>query len=162
MPAEWARPLLAAALAMPKSYTFDSDHPIGRGVNRHTLDGGNSKFIICIRFIKYRIVPQVSMMKERPIGATELRQKLTDVIQAVKEENVVYLVETFGRPQVVVMGLDEYRRLQNAQPDRAETLTLARTAFGMWRDRDDIDDERLARVLEPWYSTWKESETGDE
>ncbi len=37
-------------------------------------------------------------MEERRIGATELRQKLTDVIQAVKEEKVAYVVETFGRP----------------------------------------------------------------
>ncbi len=101
-------------------------------------------------------------MEERPIGATELRQKLTDVIQAIKEEKVVYVVETFGRPQVIVIGLDEYRRLQNAQPDRAEALELARSAFGMWRDRDDIDDEWLVRIREPWYSMWKEPETGDE
>ena len=96
------------------------------------------------------------------IGATELRQKLTDVIQAVKEESVVYIVETFGRPQVVVIDLDEYRRLQTDKPDRTETLKLAQEAFGMWRDRDDIDDEWLERIREPWYSTWKEPETGDE
>ena len=41
-------------------------------------------------------------MKERQIGTTELRQRLTDVIQAVKEEKVAYVVETFGRPQVVI------------------------------------------------------------
>lgn len=101
-------------------------------------------------------------MKERQIGATELRQRLTDVIQAVKEESVVYIVETFGRPQVVVIDLDEYRRLQTAQVGRTETLKLAQEAFGMWRDRDDIDDEWLVRIREPWYSMWKEPETGDE
>lgn len=51
-------------------------------------------------------------MKERQIGATELRQRLTDVIQAVKEEKVAYVVETFGRPQVVIVDVDEYERLQ--------------------------------------------------
>lgn len=101
-------------------------------------------------------------MEERQIGATELRQRLTDVIQSVKEEKVAYVVETFGRPQVVVIALDEYRRLQTAQPDGAESLKLAQEAFGMWRDRDDIDDEWLARIREPWYSTWKEPETDEE
>jgi prevent-host-death family protein len=101
-------------------------------------------------------------MEERPIGATELRQKLTDVIQAIKEEKVAYVVETFGRPQVVVISLDEYRRLQNSQSDSVTTLKLAREAFGMWRDREDIDDEWLTRVREPWYSKWNEPETDDE
>ena len=55
-------------------------------------------------------------MEERAIGATELRQKLTDVIQTIKEQKVAYVVETFGRPQVIVMDLCEYRRLQAAQP----------------------------------------------
>ena len=65
-------------------------------------------------------------MEERQIGATELRQKLTDVIQAVKEEGVAYVVETFGRPQVVLIDLKEYRRLRSSQPGSAETTDLAR------------------------------------
>lgn len=91
-------------------------------------------------------------MEERQIGATELRQKLTDVIQAVKEEGVAYVVETFGRPQVVMIDLDEYQRLRRAQAGGPKTNELARAAFGMWRDRDDADDwtSRNRR----WYSDW--------
>ena len=59
-------------------------------------------------------------MKERQIGATELRQKLTDVIQAVKEESVVYIVETFGRPQVVIVDVTEYQRLQEYRSRREQ------------------------------------------
>lgn len=92
-------------------------------------------------------------MKERQIGATELRQRLTDVIQAVKEEGVTYVVETFGRPQVVVLDLDEYRRLRYSAPADPRTNELARAAFGMWRDRGD-GDEWLARNRR-WYSDWK-------
>lgn len=51
-------------------------------------------------------------MEERQIGTTELRQRLTDVLQAIKEEKVAYVVETFGRPQAVIIDLDEYERLQ--------------------------------------------------
>lgn len=57
-------------------------------------------------------------MEERQIGTTELRQRLTDVIQAVKEEKVAYVVETFGRPQVVIVGVAEYQRLQAQQVGR--------------------------------------------
>jgi prevent-host-death family protein len=95
-------------------------------------------------------------MEERPIGATELRQKLTDVIQSVREQNATYIVETFGRPQVVIIGLDEYRRLKAfRRATLGEKTELARSTFGMWTGRDDIDDEWLARQRR-WYSAWNE------
>ena len=100
-------------------------------------------------------------MEERQIGATELRQKLTDVIQAVKEENVVYVVETFGRPQVVVIGLEAYRRWQ-ASPSDDEQEALARSAFGMWGERTGLDDPWLARNRRRWYSDWMEDDRDDE
>lgn len=100
-------------------------------------------------------------MEERQIGATELRQKLTDVIQAVKEEKVAYVVETFGRPQAVLIDLEEYRRLRGSQPQSATATELARAAFGMWRDRDDIDDSWLSRNRRQWYSEWTEESQGD-
>jgi hypothetical protein len=37
-------------------------------------------------------------------------------------------------------------------------LELARKAFGMWAEREDIDDEWLARIRQPWNSAWKERE----
>jgi prevent-host-death family protein len=95
-------------------------------------------------------------MEERPIGATELRQKLTDVIQSVREQNAAYIVETFGRPQVVIIGLDEYRRLQAFRRTAlGEKTELARSAFGMWAERDDIDEDWLARQRR-WVSAWNE------
>lgn len=108
-------------------------------------------------------------MEERQIGTTELRQRLTDVIQAVKEEKVAYVVETFGRPQVIIVEVEAYRRLQSLKPQRAATAGLARSAFGMWADRgadrgagrEDMDDEWQGRSRQ-WYSTWQELEDSDE
>ncbi len=100
-------------------------------------------------------------MEERQIGTTELRQRLTDVIQAVKEEKVAYVVETFGRPQVIIVEVEAYRRLQSLKPQRAAMVGLARSAFGMWAGREDIDDEWLGRSRQ-WYSTWQEPEDSDE
>lgn len=95
-------------------------------------------------------------MEERPIGATELRQKLTDVIQSVREQNAAYIVETFGRPQVVIIGLDEYRRLQSfRRTTLGEKTELARSAFGMWAERDDIDEDWPERQRR-WVSAWNE------
>ncbi len=61
---------------------------------------------------------------ERTIGATDLRQRLTDVLQAVKEQREAYVIETFGRPQAVIVSLDEYALLQRFHQER--------TAFFEW------------------------------
>lgn len=87
-------------------------------------------------------------MEERQIGTTELRQRLTDVIQAVKEEKVAYVVETFGRPQVVIISLKVYRRLKDATLAGPATTELAQDAFGMWGNRDEIDDDWLKHSRE--------------
>ena len=40
------------------------------------------------------------------VGTTDLRQRLTDILQAVREQRAAYVVETFGRPQAVLINLD--------------------------------------------------------
>ena len=63
---------------------------------------------------------------EKSIGATDLRQRLTDVLQAVREQRAAYVVETFGRPQAVIVNLDEYRQFQRFREERE--------AFFNWLD----------------------------
>lgn len=55
---------------------------------------------------------------ERSIGATSLRQRLTDILQAVREQGETYIIETFGRPQAVIISLDEYRQFQRFRRER--------------------------------------------
>ena len=55
---------------------------------------------------------------EKSIGATDLRQRLTDVLQNIREARETYVVETFGRPQVAIIDLDEYRAFQRYQSGR--------------------------------------------
>jgi prevent-host-death family protein len=83
-------------------------------------------------------------MAEYQIGATELRQRLTDVIQRVREEKATYVVETFGRPQVVIIGIEEYERLQ----------VFRRIAL-----QDKVE---LARSRSQWRSDWSEEEARNE
>jgi PHD/YefM family antitoxin component YafN of YafNO toxin-antitoxin module len=64
------------------------------------------------------------MGMERKIGATELRQRLTDVLQAVREEHATYIIETFERSRAALVNLDEYRQFQHYQQ--------AREAFFEW------------------------------
>jgi prevent-host-death family protein len=66
-------------------------------------------------------------MMERKVGATDLRQRLTDVLQAVREKRETYVIETFGRPQAAIINLDEYEQFLRYQRERA--------AFFEWLDQ---------------------------
>ena len=60
------------------------------------------------------------------VGSTDLRQRLTDVLQAVREQRETYVVETFGRPQAAIINLDEYEQFLRYQRERV--------AFFEWLD----------------------------
>ena len=55
---------------------------------------------------------------ERTIGATELRQRLTDVLHAVREERAAYIIETFEREQAALINLEEYRQFRQYMAER--------------------------------------------
>lgn len=55
---------------------------------------------------------------EKSIGATDLRQQLTDVLSAIREEQATYVIETFNRPQAALISLDEYRQFQQYRRER--------------------------------------------
>ena len=55
---------------------------------------------------------------ERTIGATELRQRLTDVLHSVREEQATYIVSTFERSQAALVNLEEYRQFQQFRQER--------------------------------------------
>ena len=55
---------------------------------------------------------------EHTIGTTELRQKLTDVLQDVREGGETYVIETFGRPQAAIVNLEEFRLFRRFLEER--------------------------------------------
>jgi PHD/YefM family antitoxin component YafN of YafNO toxin-antitoxin module len=75
---------------------------------------------------------------ERTIGATELRQRLTDVLQAVREEQATYIIATFDRSQAALVNLDEYRQFQRYKQERE--------AFFDWLD--DAASQNAAQNLD--------------
>jgi prevent-host-death family protein len=70
---------------------------------------------------------QEGVAMENRVGATDLRQHLTDVLQAVREQRETYVIETFGRPQAAIINLDEYEQFLRYQHERA--------AFFEWLDQ---------------------------
>lgn len=86
---------------------------------------------------------------ERTIGATDLRQRLTDVLQAVREQRETYVVETFGRPQVAIVNLDEYEQFQRFREEREAFFEWLETTAGLNAERNiGLSDEEVLAIIE--------------
>ena len=86
---------------------------------------------------------------EKRIGTTDLRQRLTDVLQAVREERTTYVVETFGRPQAAIVNLDEYERFQRLQEEREAFFGWLETTAERNAARNvDLSDEQVLAIIE--------------
>lgn len=56
--------------------------------------------------VQETIEPQV-------ISATMLRIRTRDILEQAKFRGEVFIVETFGKPMVAIVGVDEYWELMN-------------------------------------------------
>ncbi len=58
------------------------------------------------------------------ISATTLRTKTRDILEQAKFKGEHYIVETFGKPMVAILGIDDYwalvRKVRHTQPPTAE------------------------------------------
>jgi prevent-host-death family protein len=86
---------------------------------------------------------------EKSIGATDLRQRLTDVLQAVREQRAAYVVETFGRPQAVIVNLDEYRQFQHFREEREAFFDWLEGAAARNAERNvGLSDAEMLAIIE--------------
>lgn len=86
---------------------------------------------------------------ERSIGTTDLRQRLTDVLQEVRERRQVYIIETFGRSQAAIVNLDEYRQFQQFRQEREVFFEwLETTATRNAEHNVSPSDEEVLAIIE--------------
>ena len=86
---------------------------------------------------------------EKSIGATDLRQRLTDVLQAVREQRAAYVVETFGRPQAAIVNLDEYRQFQRFREEREAFFDWLEEAAARNAERNvGLSDAEVLAIIE--------------
>jgi len=86
---------------------------------------------------------------EQRIGATNLRQQLADVLQAVQEQGVSYVIETFGRPQAILINLDEYRQYQRFCQERETFFDwLEQTAERHAERNVGLSDKHVLAIIE--------------
>ncbi len=86
---------------------------------------------------------------EQSIGTTDLRRRLTDVLQAVRERHATYVIETFGRPQAAIVNLDEYQQFQHFRQEREAFFDwLEATAARNAEHNVDLSDEEVLAIIE--------------
>lgn len=86
---------------------------------------------------------------EQTIGTTALRQRLTDVLQAVREEQVTYVVATFDRSQAAIVNLDEYRQFQQFRSEREAFFDwLEETSRQNAEHNLDLSDDDVLAIIE--------------
>ena len=86
---------------------------------------------------------------EKSIGTTNLRQRLTDVLQAVREHRAAYVVETFGRPQAAIVNLDEYRQFQRFREEREAFFEWLEGAAARNAERNvGLSDAEVLAIIE--------------
>ena len=86
---------------------------------------------------------------ERSIGATDLRQRLTDVLQAVRERRETYIIETFGRPQAAIINLDEYQQFQRFRQEREAFFDWLEATAARNAERNlGLSDEQVLAIIE--------------
>jgi PHD/YefM family antitoxin component YafN of YafNO toxin-antitoxin module len=86
---------------------------------------------------------------EQNIGTTALRQRLTDVLQTVREQRITYVIETFGRPQAAIINLDEYEQFRRFREEREAFFDwLETTAARNARHKVDLGDNEVLAIIE--------------
>lgn len=87
------------------------------GVSGKTVTVGNPSFV---RYLGKHRIPggtTVTQAQETPtpvvISATTLRTKTRDILEQAKFQGQHFIVETFGKPMVAIVGVDEYWGLVN-------------------------------------------------
>jgi prevent-host-death family protein len=97
----------------------------------------------------------------RTISATEARVHFGEVLRSVTERGETVIVERGGRPQAVVVSIEEYRRLKAGHVAEVEWWELAMRSQERfrqeWGDRpmpdivqliNDAREERDAEILD--------------
>jgi prevent-host-death family protein len=86
---------------------------------------------------------------EYQIGTTDLRQKLTDVLESVREEGATYVIETFGRPQAAIVSMEQYQRVQEYEKRREAFFDWLEEAARINAEYNaDLTEEEILALIE--------------
>jgi prevent-host-death family protein len=94
-------------------------------------------------------------MLEKTLTATEVKNRFGRVLREIALSGGPIIIEKDNKAVAVILSIDEYERaflLRNPTVEKS----MLQSSFGMWANRDDIDDEWLANGRSRWQSAWHE------
>ncbi len=90
-------------------------------------------------------------MQTKAISATDARIHLGELMRTAVEQRQPIVVERAGRPHVVIISFEEYRRLRDAKADQPEWMFLLDQAHEQIKtelgDRKLIPPEEIIRQM---------------
>ncbi len=93
-------------------------------------------------------------METKTVSATEAKNRFGGVLREVSRTDVPIVVERDGKPVAVILSIEAYERLLPKGQSLALNASPAQSAFGLWANRDDIDEAWLADGRSRWESRW--------
>lgn len=84
-------------------------------------------------------------------SATEAKNRFGKVLKEAARYGEPIIVERDGKPVAVIMSIEAYEKNQANLPQPIKQLD---EVFGMWADRDDLDEDWLINGRSQWKSEW--------
>lgn len=95
----------------------------------------------------------------KTIPATEAKNRFGKVLREISQTGEPILINKDGKPVAVIVEVGAYEKLQN-KPLQTKDKQLALEAFGMWQDRDDLNEDWLEKGRNQWESKWRDEDDG--
>jgi prevent-host-death family protein len=90
-------------------------------------------------------------MTKKSYSATEVKNRFGKVLREAAQFGEPIVVERDGKPVAVIMSIEAYERTRQKMPEAVESMD---DVFGMWANREDIDEDWLENGRSRWQSDW--------
>lgn len=89
------------------------------------------------------------------IPATEVKNRFGRVLRQVTQSDDPIIIERDGKPVAVLVSIAAWQALQPSSNLVIDDAALLDSAFGLWANRPDIDEDWLAEGRTNWESNWQ-------
>lgn len=89
------------------------------------------------------------------IPATEVKNRFGRVLRQVMQSDDPIIIERDGKPVAVLISIAAWQALQPSSNVAVDDTALLDSAFGLWANRPDIDEDWLAEGRTNWESNWQ-------
>jgi prevent-host-death family protein len=89
------------------------------------------------------------------IPATEVKNRFGRVLRQVMQTDNPIIIERDGKPVAVLLSMATWQALNPPERLPATDSDLLDSAFGLWANRPDINDDWLADGRSHWESAWR-------